>query len=125
VFSGLDQSDIINIAHKLPAWYADDTNSVGWIMRAIPRSVLSRALQGNFFSFQPTPSGSMESLYGKGIAVTDTSLRLALVTSLSFLAICSITHLSKTWGLSMHVIHTCIKQTIRLAFSLRFDGVAM
>jgi HK97 family phage major capsid protein len=30
-----------------------------------------RALQGNFFSFAPTPSGSMESLYGKNVAITD------------------------------------------------------
>lgn len=30
-----------------------------------------RALTGNFFSFQATPSGDMFSLYGKPIAITD------------------------------------------------------
>lgn len=68
--SGLDASDIINIAHKLPSWYADDSNSVGWIMRNTTLGAI-RALTGNFFSFQATPSGDMFSLYGKPIAITD------------------------------------------------------
>lgn len=68
--SGVDQADIINIVHKLPEWYADDSRSVGWVMRNATLGAI-RALQGNFFSFQPTPSGDLNSLYGKPIAVTD------------------------------------------------------
>lgn len=68
--SGLDQSDIVNIAHKLPSWYADDSNSVGWVMRNTTLGAI-RALSGNFFSFQPTPAGDMMSLYGKQVAITD------------------------------------------------------
>jgi HK97 family phage major capsid protein len=68
--AAVDAADIVNIAHKLPAWYADDSNSVGWIMRNSTLGAI-RALQGNFFSFAPTPSGSMESLYGKNVALTD------------------------------------------------------
>lgn len=68
--SGVDQADIINIVHKLPSWYADDGNSTGWVMQNATLGAI-RALQGNFFSFQPTPQGTMDSLYGKPIAITD------------------------------------------------------
>lgn len=68
--SGVDQADIINIVHKLPSWYADDSNAVGWVMQNSTLGAI-RALQGNFYSFQPTPMGTMDSLYGKPIAITD------------------------------------------------------
>lgn len=68
--SGVDQADIINIVHKLPSWYADDGASTGWVMQNSTLGAI-RALQGNFFSFQPTPQGTMDSLYGKPIAITD------------------------------------------------------
>lgn len=66
--TGVDQADIINIVHKLPSWYADD--NTGWVMQNSTLGAI-RALQGNFFSFQPTPMGTMDSLYGKPIAITD------------------------------------------------------
>lgn len=68
--SGVDASDILNIVHKLPEWYADDTSSVGWVMRNTTLGAI-RALTGNFFSFQPTPMGDMNSLYTKPVAVSD------------------------------------------------------
>ena len=68
--SGVDQADIINIVHKLPSWYADDGNSTGWVMQNATLGAI-RALQGNFYSFQPTPQGTMDSLYGKPVAITD------------------------------------------------------
>ena len=68
--AGLDQSDIINIAHKLPAWYSDDSGSVGWVMQNTTLGAI-RSLSGNYFSFQPTPMGGMDSLYGKPVAITD------------------------------------------------------
>lgn len=66
--SGVDAADIVNIVHKLPSWYVDE--NTGWVMQNSTLGAI-RALQGNFFSFAPTPSGSMESLYGKPIAITD------------------------------------------------------
>jgi HK97 family phage major capsid protein len=68
--SGVDAGDILNIVHKLPEWYADDTSSVGWVMRNTTLGAI-RALTGNFFSFQPTPMGDMNSLYTKPVAVSD------------------------------------------------------
>jgi len=68
--TGIDQADVINIVHKLPSWYADDGNSTGWVMQNATLGAI-RALQGNFYSFQPTPQGTMDSLYGKPIAITD------------------------------------------------------
>ena len=68
--AGVDQADIINIVHKLPSWYADDGNSTGWVMQNATLGAI-RSLQGNFFSFQPTPQGTMDSLYGKPVAITD------------------------------------------------------
>lgn len=68
--SGVDANDILNIVHKLPEWYADDTSSVGWVMRNTTLGAI-RALTGNFFSFQPTPMGDMNSLYTKPVAVSD------------------------------------------------------
>jgi len=68
--SGVDASDILNIVHKLPEWYSDDTSSVGWVMRNTTLGAI-RALTGNFFSFQPTPMGDMNSLYTKPVAVSD------------------------------------------------------
>lgn len=68
--SGVDAADIINIFHKLPSWYQDDSNSVGWVMQNSTLGVI-RSLQGNFFSFQPTPMGDTGALYGKPIAITD------------------------------------------------------
>ena len=68
--TGVDAGDIINIVHKLPEWYADDTSSVGWIMRNGTLGAI-RALTGNFFSFQATPQGGIDNLYSKPVAVTD------------------------------------------------------
>ena len=68
--TGVDAADIINMVHKLPAAYADDTNSVGWVMRNTTLGAI-RALTGNFFSFQATPQGGIDNLYGKPVAVSD------------------------------------------------------
>jgi len=68
--SGIDQTDVHNIVYKLPAWYVDDGNATGWVMQNSTLGAI-RALQGNFYSFQPTPMGSIDNLYGKPIAVTD------------------------------------------------------
>lgn len=68
--TGVDAADIINMVHKLPAWYADDTASVGWVMRNTTLGAI-RALTGNFFSFQATPQGGIDNLYGKPVAVSD------------------------------------------------------
>lgn len=68
--TGIDASDVINIVHKLPSAYADDTASVGWVMRNTTLGAI-RALTGNFFSFQATPQGGIDNLYGKPVAITD------------------------------------------------------
>jgi len=68
--SGIDQSDVHNIVYKLPAWYVDDGNATGWVMQNSTLGAI-RQLQGNFYSFQPTPMGSIDNLYGKPVAVTD------------------------------------------------------
>jgi HK97 family phage major capsid protein len=67
--AGVDAGDVINLAHKLPAWY-NEAGATGWIMRNLTLAAI-RTLQGNFFSFAPTPGGSMSELYGHPVAVSD------------------------------------------------------
>lgn len=68
--SGVTAQNIINIYHKLPAWYVDDGNSTGWVMSNSTLGVV-RGQAGNFFAFMPTPMGGTDNLYGKPYAVTD------------------------------------------------------
>lgn len=68
--TGISAANVINIAHKLPSWYADDSGATGWVMQNSTLGAI-RALSTNFFAFQPTPQGGMDSLYGKPFAVSD------------------------------------------------------
>lgn len=68
--SGVSAANVINIAHKLPSWYSDDSGSVGWVMQNSTLGAI-RSLATNFFAFQPTPQGGMDSLYGKPFAISD------------------------------------------------------
>ncbi len=68
--SGISAANVINIAHKLPSWYADDSGATGWVMQNSTLGAI-RSLATNFFAFQPTPMGGMDSLYGKPYAISD------------------------------------------------------
>lgn len=68
--AGISAANVINIAHKLPSWYSDDSGAVGWVMQNSTLGAI-RSLATNFFAFQPTPMGGMDSLYGKPYAISD------------------------------------------------------
>ncbi len=62
-------ANVISIAHAIPGWYRQ-TGENGWVMQNSTLAAI-RSLQGNFFSFGPTPGATGEDLYGSYALVSD------------------------------------------------------